>query len=89
MISYTTEHFWKCYASLPQHVKVQARAAYREFARDPSHPGLRFKPIGREPSVFSARISLGYRALGQVDGNTIVWFWIGSHTAYERMIAGL
>ena len=29
------------------------------------------------------RISLGYRALGILDGATVTWFWIGGHRDYE------
>jgi len=36
--------------------------------------------------VWSVRITLGYRALGIVDGDIITWFWIGSHQDYERQI---
>jgi len=30
------------------------------------------------------RITLGVRALGVMDGDTVTWFWIGNHEAYER-----
>jgi hypothetical protein len=36
--------------------------------------------------VWSVRITLGYRALGIVDGDTITWFWIGNHQDYERRL---
>ncbi|HKB70715.1 MAG TPA: hypothetical protein VKH46_07715 [Thermoanaerobaculia bacterium] len=38
--------------------------------------------------IYSARISGGYRAAGTVDGGEIVWFWIGPHAEYEKMLAG-
>lgn len=28
--------------------------------------------------------SLGYRALGILEGDTLTWFWVGSHDEYER-----
>jgi hypothetical protein len=30
--------------------------------------------------------ALVYRALGTVEGDDIVWFWIGSHADYHHML---
>jgi hypothetical protein len=37
--------------------------------------------------IYSARVTLGYRALGVRDGDTMIWFWIGSHSDYDGMIS--
>lgn len=34
----------------------------------------------------SVRVALGYRALGVVRGKDILWFWIGSHADYDRLV---
>ena len=86
MRSVTTERFRKAFAGLPAQVQRQARSAYRQFQADPAHPGLHFKPIQGSPTLYSARVGLGYRALGTRDGDTIIWFWIGSHADYDRLI---
>ena len=86
MISYTTDSFWKHYGQLDEQVKRQARIAYRLFEQDPSHPSLGFKKVHQTKPVYSARVTLGYRAVGIRDGNEIVWFWIGPHDEYERVI---
>lgn len=86
MKSRTTERFRKALAALPDEVQEQARAAYRQFIRDPHHPGLRFKPVHPSQPIHSARIGRGYRALGLVDGDTVVWYWIGSHAEYDRIL---
>lgn len=39
--------------------------------------------------VYSARIDLNHRALGILDGDTIVWFWIGPHDEYERLLRSM
>jgi hypothetical protein len=31
-------------------------------------------------------IGRGYRALGQLDGSEIVWFRIGPHSEYDRLV---
>lgn len=79
MNSRTTRRFRDAYAALPAHVRAQARAAYRPFHRDPFHPSLRFKQVHPSRPIFSARVGLGYRALAVREGDTVAWFWIGSH----------
>jgi hypothetical protein len=36
--------------------------------------------------MYSIRVGKGWRALGLLDGDTITWFWIGSHAEYDRLI---
>jgi hypothetical protein len=38
-------------------------------------------------SVWSVRINLQYRALGRRRGELIVWFWIGTHDEYDKLIS--
>ena len=35
------------------------------------------------------RGGIGFRAVGAINGNTIVWFWIGSHAEYDSLLANL
>jgi hypothetical protein len=65
---------------------MQSRRAYHLFRDNPSHPGLNFKKVDEENNIYSARIGLAYRALGRFDGSDIVWFWIGPHRGYDRLI---
>ncbi|WP_438834736.1 ParE family toxin-like protein [Chryseosolibacter histidini] len=53
---------------------------------EPFHPGLAFKQISTHQSIYSVRIGLSYRALGIKEGNSVVWFWIGSHEDYNTLI---
>jgi hypothetical protein len=55
--------------------------------QDPKHPSLQFKKVHPSRPIYSVRISLNYRALGTKDGDTVVWFWIGSHAEYDRLTA--
>jgi hypothetical protein len=86
MKSFTSRRFRDAYAALPKHVQLQARRAYQLFRHDPSSPGLNFKKVNEESHTYSVRVGLGYRALGQLDGSDIVWFWIGPHADYDRLI---
>lgn len=74
MKSRTTIEFRKLFANLPKQVQDQTRAAYRQFKDDPSYPSLRFKKVHPELPIYSACISKGYRAVGQLDGDTVIWF---------------
>jgi len=59
------------------------------FQKDPNHPSLRLKQVHGTKPVFSARVGLGYRALGVREGDEIVWFWIGSHSEYDQLVSSL
>ena len=89
MKSYTTRRFRRLFVSLPRHVQRQARQAYRVFRHNSAHPGLRFKRVCPDPPIYSARVGISYRAVGVLDGETIVWFWIGSHADYNKLLAEL
>ncbi len=89
MKSRTTIEFRKLFADLPEQVRDQTRAAYRQFKQNPSHPSLRFKKVHSELPIYSARINQNYRAVGQLDGDTAIWFWVGSHAEYDKFLGQL
>lgn len=89
MNSRTTRRFRELLAALPAHVRRQAQEAYRLFQGNPAHPGLHFKQVHPDPPIYSARVGIGYRAVGALDGDTIIWFWIGSHTDYDKLLQQL
>jgi mRNA-degrading endonuclease RelE of RelBE toxin-antitoxin system len=89
VISRTTERFRHALRDLPPEIQDQARTAYRRFQQDPMHPSLRFRQLHSTRPIYSARIGLQYRALGVRENETIVWFWIGSHAEYDRLVAQL
>ena len=87
MRSRLTRRFREAFSALPEDVKHRAREAYRLFRENPAHPSLRFKRVHTLKPVYSARITLGYRALGIREGDVIVWFWIGSHSDYDKLLS--
>lgn len=89
MKSRTTNKFWKCYNDLPVEIKEKARETYQQFQKDPYHPGLHFKRIHSNRPIFSVRISKDYRAVGIIQNNEIIWFWIGTHSDYDKLISTL
>jgi len=86
LISRTTERFWESYNSLSTEVKKKAKKAFQLFQKEPNYPGLHFKRIHTSKLVYSIRITKSYRALGVVMDEEIVWFWIGSHSEYDKLI---
>jgi hypothetical protein len=86
MKSTTTSDFWKLYNALPEDVQHKADKAYALWRIDPQGHGLYFKRVGRKRPVYSVRIGLDYRAIGLLEGDTIIWFWIGPHDVYERLL---
>ncbi len=76
--------FWSGYNHLPKTIQLRARKQYQLWLDDPQHPSLRFKKVGE---FWSARVTGAYRAVGIKDGDTIVWFFIGTHAEYDRLLS--
>ncbi len=89
MISRTTKRFRKLLSDLPSHVRKQAFEAYRTWMRDPWHASLQFKQIHTTKPIFSVRIGLDWRAVCVRSGDTALWYFIGSHADYDRLIKTL
>ena len=75
--------FWVAYRALPPSIRKPADANFELLKRDPRHPSLKFKRVGR---YWSARIGLRYRALAVEIDDAYLWFWIGSHADYDELI---
>jgi hypothetical protein len=82
--SETTAEFWEQYYRLPAHVRQRARMAYQHFQTDPHHPSLRFKRVDPIEPLYSVRITDNYRAVGLLEGDTILWAFIGTHEESAR-----
>ena len=89
MKSHTSARFRTAFEALPVRVQQRARRAYRQFQKDPRHPSLQFKQVHPARPIFSARVALGYRALAVRDDDDLIWFWIGSHADYDRLLSQL
>ncbi|MEX4009242.1 type II toxin-antitoxin system RelE family toxin [Neoaquamicrobium sediminum] len=83
MNHFATADFWDCYQRLPAAVQRIADRNFERLKADPYHPSLHFKQAGR---FWSARVGLQYRALAVRDGDDMIWFWIGTHADYDRLV---
>ena len=82
--SIRTPGFDALYNTLPPATRLAADKAYDLWRTNPRHPSLQYKRIFGK--IWSVRITLNYRALGQVDTGTITWFWIGPHAKYDQLL---
>ena len=78
-----TPRFWRCYHDLPADVQRLADTCYALLCQDPRHPSLHFKKVGR---FWSVRVGLHYRALAVEHEGEVLWFWIGSHADYDKLL---
>ena len=87
MKSHTNPSFRKLFAALPADAREQARAAYQLFRSNPRHPSLNFKRVHGSAGFVSARVDRSYRAVGIMSRtDEVVWFWIGPHEQYEKLL---
>jgi hypothetical protein len=84
MKSATVPSFWEQYRKLEHDMRAKAKITYRLWADNPFHPSLRFKCVNRSENIWSVRVTLGCRAIGVLDEDTVTWFWIGGHDKYEQ-----
>jgi len=83
----TLPRFWRHYGRLPGEVQELADKSFQLLKADPYHPSLHFKKIGGAKQLWSLRVGAHYRALGVEKPEGIVWFWIGSHAGYDRILS--
>ncbi len=81
MIHYAAPDFWTCYRALPPEIQILADRAFAQLKADPRHPSLHFKKAG-----WWSRVGLHYRALAVEVRHGVLWFWIGSHAEYDRLV---
>ena len=85
MISEASGGFWACFNALPEAIQQRAALAFTLWRENQRHPSLQFM---RKGPYWSVRITDDYRALGRQRDDTIIWFFIGDHTSYLRVLRG-
>jgi hypothetical protein len=75
--------FWVCYGALPLQVRALADKAFALLQTDPRHASLHFKKVG---VFWSARVGIHYGAVGVDLSDGVLWFWIGSHADYDKVV---
>jgi len=83
MKHFANPSFWACYRKLPASIQQLADENFKLLKRDPRHPSLHLKKVGR---YWSARVGIKYRAVAVEIDEGLVWFWIGTHAEYDKLI---
>ena len=83
MNHFASPEFWFHYRQLPDDIQRLADKNFALLKTDPHHPSIRLKKVG---TFWSVRVGLRYRALAKERPEGLVWFWIGSHGAYDKLV---
>lgn len=83
MNHHASPDFWSCYHALPVSIRELADKSFALLKADPTHPSLHFKKVGR---FWAARVGLHYRAVAVEASDGLVWFWVGTHAEYDRLV---
>jgi len=68
---------------MPGEIQRMADRSFELLKHDLRHPSLQFKKLH---SVWSARVGLHHRALATEVADGFLWFWIGTHAEYDRIV---
>ena len=83
MRHFASPSFWEQYEELPDSIRELADKNYEILKADPKHPSLHLKKAGK---YWSVRVGRKYRALGIDLEEGILWFWIGTHAEYDKLL---
>jgi hypothetical protein len=86
MKSYTVISFWNAFDALPNEIQSMSKKKFILWRANQFHPSLRFKCVNASHNIWSVRITRDYRALGVMKKNEIIWYWIGAHKDYEKLL---
>jgi hypothetical protein len=83
VIHFTSSTFWTAYDALPFSIQKLADKNYELLKDNPKYPSLHLKQI---KNYWSIRVGIHYRALAVEIDEGLLWFWIGSHSEYDKLI---
>jgi hypothetical protein len=75
--------FWELYERVPDPIQELADKNFELLKADPNHPSLHLKKAGK---YWSARVGIKYRVLGVNVDEGVLWFWIGTHAEYDKLV---
>lgn len=87
MRHFALPRFWEHYRRLPEDARRVADQNFARLKADPYHPSLHFKKVGTRKQLWSVRVGEHCRALGMDQAQGVVWFWIGTHAGYDRLLS--
>ncbi len=86
MKHFTNPSFWVCYEQLPAFVQDLADKNFELLKTNPRHPSLHLKKVVK---YWSARVGRKYRTIAVEIDEGLIWFWIGTHSEYDKLLQQL
>jgi hypothetical protein len=83
MSHFASPSFWECYGDLPSSIQELADKNFELLKANESHPSLHLKKAGK---YWSVRVGRRLRALAVEIEQGLLWFWIGTHAEYHKLI---
>ena len=83
MKHYASPAFWNCHRKLPKNIQQLANKNFDLLKTNINHPSLHVKKV---KEYWSVRVGVKHRALAVESKEGLVWFWIGTHAEYDRLI---
>ena len=83
MIHFASPTFWRAFEKLPAQIQELANKNFALLNDNPDLPSLRLKKVG---PYWSVRVGMRYHALAVEIEEGLLWFWIGTHADYDRLI---
>lgn len=68
---------------LSKPVQESSDRQFQISKQNPSHPSLYLKKVG---NYWLARIGMRYQALSVERNGNLLWFWIGTHANYDKLL---
>ncbi len=83
MRHFASPSFWQCYGKLPPSIKDLADHSFDLLKANPRHPSLHLQKVGK---YWSARVGRKHRAVAIELEEGLLWFWIGTHAEYDKLV---
>ena len=83
MRHFASPAFWNCRRNLPASIQQLADKNFKLLKSEPRHSSLHLKRVGK---YWSVRVGLRHRALAVEMEEGLLWFWIGTHAEYDKLI---
>jgi hypothetical protein len=87
MKHFALPRFWQDYRRLPKDIQELADKNHELLKVDPWHRSLQLKKVGKTKQLWSVRVGMHCRALGLDKPEGVVWFWVGTHAEYDKLLS--
>jgi mRNA-degrading endonuclease RelE of RelBE toxin-antitoxin system len=83
MKHFASPAFWQHYRKLPENIRELADKNFKLLKQNSNHPSLHLKKVSQ---FWSVRVGRKYRALAVQVEEGLIWFWIGTHSEYDKLV---